>query len=813
MQTIETECPNCHAPYRLKDRMVGKPVTCATPSCRKTFVVAAKLSTNGAAAETLPGSTATPPSGVPAAVPPKPPEPPAAKLPEKPKPLAPPVPPPAAKLSDPTKPPPAKPPEPLAKPVAKVPEPAVKPAPPPAPKPPEPAVKPVAKTAEKPALPPPPPKPAAKPPEPAAKASPPAAPKGRPGITVIPPKPTAPPKKPKSDDDDDALGSIFTDPPPSSAGPMSLNTRAFAELMAAEKAEVPAEPPPDQRVIQMTCRMCDHVWDVGFDKQGKNAPCPECRSINKVPEQKQKENWREAGTKLPSLVKQEKLEGVVSVGDSKYVSGEALRQGGALGDEFEPRPRWHYAAVAATVLGVLGGGFFAITSVKIATKQDKVDQFVTEGRDDLVGAKDSPLPPAVGPLYRAAYHLAAAEYCIRASTEAEPKKLHAAREHFDSARQELSAAPKSGDRDALFAELLAAQVALGGTPEQAIARTRGRWTPKDQSAARARIREDDFDVQSELRKTLTAMRKDDRPAEFDARTAAVRRATRELCAAKQPDVIGGIFAQAFFPHEVAEASAQVAAEIFRATADKDRLRAAAEQMKPTGPAAEAPPLSPTAAALCLLCDPPVTGVKLPPPPADKGEISEPTRQAYTALRLLQNKPAEAFEVANRPGKPDARLRALALVAEWSSAPTDAVKAAAEEAKKSAGKKEVGPLPAGPLVRLAQTAAKSGPADAVDPLLAGIPDENLRAWAKADVFRIRLTAAADRKPAEEAALDELPVDPKKLTLGHAWGRLALARQNAGTVPDPRAAYDRWGKPVVGPFGLVGHALGLQDAGLR
>ena len=60
--------------------------------------------------------------------------------------------------------------------------------------------------------------------------------------------------------------------------------------------------------------------------------------------------------------------------------------------------------------------------------------------------------------------------------------------------------------------------------------------------------------------------------------------------------------------------------------------------------------------------------------------------------------------------------------------------------------------------------------------------------------------------------EAPADPKDLKIGHARGRLALARHNAkatGNDPDASATYDGWGAGTLKPFGLAGLALGLQD----
>ena len=194
-------------------------------------------------------------------------------------------------------------------------------------------------------------------------------------------------------------------------------------------------------------------------------------------------------------------------------------------------------------------------------------------------------------------------------------------------------------------------------------------------------------------------------------------------------------------------------------------------------------------------------------PAPGGQVSDAQCLAYTGLYLLQDKPDEALKLA-RAGKPDTQLKAYALCAEWSSDPsaalTSAVTLVAGLAK--AKGKEAG-LPQPVVLRLSQRAAEAGKADDAKALADALTDEGLRAWARGDAIRLRL-ASASKEPADEAAA-EVPDDPRNLRAGHAWGRLAVARQNA------RLSGARDDKPIadwprsVRPFGLAGIALGLQD----
>jgi len=65
-----------------------------------------------------------------------------------------------------------------------------------------------------------------------------------------------------------------------------------------------------------------------------------------------------------------------------------------------------------------------------------------------------------------------------------------------------------------------------------------------------------------------------------------------------------------------------------------------------------------------------------------------------------------------------------------------------------------------------------------------------------------------KPVAESLI-ELPADPKDARSGAAWGRLWVARANAAAGEKRPDGYDPWGRGTFRPYGLAGHALGLQD----
>lgn len=588
-------------------------------------------------------------------------------------------------------------------------------------------------------------------------------------------------------------------PPPPAPDAEAMAAAAFAE-------ETGTAVPEDQRVIKLTCGGCEHTWDVPWAMQGKNVLCPECRTRQRVPEQKQAKaaDWRDPNATGPSGRKIEKLEGVVaSTTDSRYVSGETLRASGAVEDNIEPRPRWHYFAGAGTILAVVLGIGFGVFTLMQSRKESKQQVYMEEALADFQDLKESPIPTAEQPMYRVILSLAAAEYALRQN---DPARLKEALNHFARARQDLDAAPRSLERDVLLSELALAQINLGGNDEQVGQQTRIRWLPQPARDARAKAEGKIHNVQDELRQTFTEMRKPDKTSDREVRFHTVRRLARELAKRGQPEVLSeALLTQAFAEEERAQALAEVSVETLKVTGDQERARIAAENLKAA--VQPIPRAAPWAQAIWEFVDPPVKGVIAADPPSAAGPISDGTRQAFTVLALLRNQTSEALELAKRPGSPGDRARTLALVAEWSPDPAPAIEAAAEVV--ASRTKESPTIPEFTLVRLATQAGRAKMTDKVDLFVKSMQTEDGKSWARAEAFRE--LAAKEDKVQDESAIT-IPENTKDLRAGHAWGRLVLARNNARVTnnnPDAKLSYERWGKASFRPFGLAGLALGLQD----
>jgi hypothetical protein len=589
------------------------------------------------------------------------------------------------------------------------------------------------------------------------------------------------------------------------AAAKAAGPRIDAEATAAAVfGDEPAQAAPeDQRTIAVSCTVCDHKWDVPWAMQGKNVLCPECRHRQRVPEQKTvKVDWRDPRAGRPTLARIEELEGVQASQDARHVTGETLKKAGVIKEDIEARPRWHYVAAVAFVLAFFGVASYLTVLVVRSGKEDRRDQYMADAVKDVQETKDAALPPAEAPLFKAGVRIAAGEFALRKD---DPQGLKDALAHFAHARRDLEAAPPSAGRDLLLGELALAQVALGGTADQVANGVRIRWTPG--GGGRQPLNEKTYTVQQELQTTLKAMA----TASADVRLHAVRRLARELARAGQSGVLSESLIGQVMPQEHAEASAQAAIETLKATGDQARAKAEAERMASLLTEGVAPP--PSVPALLQAVGVPAPGKVTFPAPPGGSDLPDATRQTYVTQYLLQGKTDEAITLAKQPGPAPAKLAALALTAEWADSPGVAVEAAHAALPTGEERRKVS-IPDLILMRLAAQAGRANQPDYAEAFARSISSDAYKAWARAEALRHQLAASGER-PGEETQA-EVPTDPKDVRVGHARGRLALARHNArvtGNDPDASVRYDNWGAGTFRPFGLAGLALGLQDRNLR
>jgi hypothetical protein len=598
---------------------------------------------------------------------------------------------------------------------------------------------------------------------------------------------------------------------------------ALAALNDAPKQE----DAPTGGDIEVTCPHCDHKWTEPAAKAGKNTLCPseECRQRVKVPIPKKGEppaDWRTGNQTGPSLAKEnfEKPTDVVG-GEAKIVSKEAWTQGGGAEQDYEPVPLSRKlflgTLVAVPVLGLLFGGWYLWHTWQVVKDEGLMDTARKEFADS--GAAD--LPPAQAPLFAAVLELATGEWSLHRpdGDRSKDETLADAHKNFAAAREKLREAGRADDpkkpttaaeRDALAAELALAQLGMGGDADQVKAQTRYRWVPDAPDGRQLRVNEKVVTIHQELQKTLQLLQ----GADFDTKAAVARRLTRELVR-KGPSALTvavDLPVMLFTTPEQTEGKAIVALEIYRLDRGNEKVRQIADELKTqlAGGVSGKNPIPVSAQTLWQAVGTEKAPTVAQQPSAGGPTVSETSRLAYTGTYLLQDKPAEALALAQRPGSLAGQLRSLVVYAEWAADPAPAFDAAAGViAAQAKGRKDAPPPPAPLVLRLSELAAAAGRPDQAKVLADLIADEGSRVWARGDA--VHLAATPENKSAADLAAVEVPDDAKKLRVGHAWGALWVARQTARVKGggDAKKMVDLWPKGTIRPFGLAGIALGQQE----
>lgn len=565
----------------------------------------------------------------------------------------------------------------------------------------------------------------------------------------------------------------------------SLAVEALADEPAAEEAAAD--------VIELECPQC--LETVKFEARfgGKQAPCPSCRRIIRVPlpETGKRKNWREAAAR-PSLAKQEEdpaLEGHWgSVTQGSIVSRDALEEAAVIVRRRAPMP------VRTKVYFAIAGVLLALAAVGIVLKlknrrADIVrEDYVKKGLDLLKTSGE-----AVPPLAAAAARRGAGEYYLNLQ---EPKPGDA-QQQLEAARSLIIQAPAAADggveRLLLLSEVALTQADLVGTPAEVKAGTRLPWEK----------------VMTELRKTLERLQEAD-PSLHDGVVLLQERLTRRLGPHGGPNQPMFVSLPNFlYPaHSQLDGQAVVGLEMVTRKQD-EQAKGIAEQAKQQlgGPRARVPARL-GALLLVLNAGQPVEEVR--PPPAT-GEPRPETRMAFCEAWARQGKLDEARQLADAPGVFEPRFQAKVVVAEAAAEkdPNAAdVRAAVDLLANELGTRD---LPDWPVIRLSQLCARSSgdSGKALVEFLQKLPNlsqrgQAIRAWAVMEVLRSPRTAT----PLTEAAVKEI-TPPTSLGAILAWE--ALARRNAAErlVSDPRPVIEAW-PAAARPAAFVGTSLGLQDS---
>ena len=580
--------------------------------------------------------------------------------------------------------------------------------------------------------------------------------------------------------------------PPAIAAP-AVPSHEAESLAIQALADEPVADVAVADVIELECPQC--MEQVKFDARfaGKQAPCPSCRRIIRVPvpDTGKAKNWREAASR-PSLARQEEdpaLEGHWgSVTQGSIVSRDALEEAAVIVRRRETMPMRTkvYFAIAGVLIAVAALGI----ALKVKNRRADIvrDDYVKKGLDLLKSSGD-----AVPPLAAAAARLGAGEYYLKLR---EPKPGDA-QQQLEAARSLVMQAPPASDggieRLLLLSEIALTQADLIGTPAEAKTGTRLAWDK----------------VMTDLRKTLEPLQAVD-PSLHDGVVLLQERLSRRLGSHGGPNqpMFVRLPSLLYTAQNLSDGQAVAGLE-HAARKQNDQAKAIAEQAKePIAGQVGRAPARLGALLLVLSSGQPVVEVR--PPPAS-GEPSHATRMSYCEAWARQGQLDEARRLADAPGAFEHRFQAKVIVAEAAAEKdpnTADIKAAVEMLANELGTRD---LPDWPLIRLSQLCARSS-IDAGKTLvefLQKLPHlsqrgQAIRAWAVMEVLRSSRTGV----PLTEAAVKEI-TPPTSLGAILAWE--ALGRRNAAErlVSNPTPVIEAW-PAAARPAAFVGTALGLQDS---
>ena len=260
--------------------------------------------------------------------------------------------------------------------------------------------------------------------------------------------------------------------PASSASPeialpqASVKTKSQAEqdieamaALALEETKQEEEVVP--QFIQFECTFCDEKVSLPIDLGGKQAPCPGCRRILKVPMpavvKKTGPDWKKQPDKRPSgaLRKEEpELEGTWN-STMDTVSRDALLEAGAIVEEYEPLTRADKIKRAVMVLVVLVSGLLGF--YYYSSYQGKVNGDAQIAKIEL-SIKSGDLANSAGEI-KAVLLAGIASYRLSENPDIPASKI---KKTLQSALASLDKASSLFEKDFALLELSRSIVELGG---------------------------------------------------------------------------------------------------------------------------------------------------------------------------------------------------------------------------------------------------------------------------------------------------------------------------------------------------------------
>ena len=293
------------------------------------------------------------------------------------------------------------------------------------------------------------------------------------------------------------------------ASPADLEEFAAAALIDPAAPSKEDKPP---EYVEFDCPMCGDSIKLPTELAGKNAQCPECRNIIRVPQPKadKPKDWRDINKKGPvaAIINlPEQLDDAWGTEVKGRVSREALEGAGAIEIEVEPvgwRGRIRKLLIAAAVVGAVTLLFFGIRR----NREIKHDKDIIAQAREFVKEQEKDPKKKVHPVLVA--EIERADGVLQLGQD-KPGK---AREQFLKARAMIQDNAKDSmvEQDFYLIDLARTQFDMGGTEDEIRANKRIDWDTKV------------------LREVLQTLQRIKSP---EAKVIAIRELSSDLIARKQ----------------------------------------------------------------------------------------------------------------------------------------------------------------------------------------------------------------------------------------------------------------------------------------
>jgi hypothetical protein len=564
------------------------------------------------------------------------------------------------------------------------------------------------------------------------------------------------------------------------------DVEAMAAAAFADEEKQQAEQTVEK--FEFTCPMCDEKIAVNVALCGKQAPCPECRRIIRVPLQKKAEakDWRKVETRPGAGIRLDEakgMEGTWGTASTSQVSRQSLVEANVIPTEKESLGWQGWAkrgSIAAVSIAVLAIGTFAVLRITRQSLQSKAYKQGIAYLDEK--------PPKLAAGHAALARQLAGDYLLK------DNKLDEAKKQFDDARLQLKQieGPAQTARDLAVVSLASDQVGMGGDKAEIDRKTRLPWDK----------------VERELTQTATLLQS----AAPDAKRTGVRSLARQLVArgaAEHAAALAGLFTEDFAEMlaivglELLHAKMNTQAESLAMTAlQKLQAQVIPAAGKPTPPTMPAPP---SLVALLYGIGQPGKARALAP------EASAPA-DAKIAFQIgtiwglgLENKVPAALAVSKDLPTSATRVLALTGLGEiaFDAGQKDEAKGIAEEAAKLVEAEKGKDVSGWTLWRLAVLANSAGAGESGQAVARVIADTALRQQA--------LLSLLPPNAAPEQLETSLGTAADKNSVAYAQALSGACRQQAarGDASALQKTIPTWEPEKLRPFGYLGLALGLQE----